>query len=295
MGRVRTAEDFNDVILAVRGTAPTRVRDVGAVVDGVEEPRTLSRFNGEKAISLLVRKQSGTNTVKVVRLSRRPPADAATLRRTTRVQTVRDQSRFIRRSFEEVQTHMILGGFLAALVVLFFIRNLRSAIIAAISIPTSIIATFSIMRALDFTLNNMTMLALSLSTGIVIDDALVVLENIYRYVEEEGRTAMEAAVEATREIGLAVMATTLSLVVIFLPVAFMQGRIGRLFFQFGITAACAILVSLLVALTLTPMLCSRFLKAPEENEGIGPGVLVFRGVERGYDCCACRPPPRWWC
>ncbi|MBP2671920.1 MAG: Acriflavin resistance protein, partial [candidate division NC10 bacterium] len=286
MGRVRTADDFHDVILAVRGTAPVRVRDVGAVVDGVEEPRTLSRFNGEKAISLLVRKQSGTNTVKVVEAVK---ADlrriAATLPPDFRVQTVRDQSRFIRRSFEEVQTHMILGGFLAALVVLFFIRNLRSAIIAAISIPTSIIATFSIMRVLDFTLNNMTMLALSLSTGIVIDDALVVLENIYRYVEEEGRTAMEAAVEATREIGLAVMATTLSLVVIFLPVAFMQGRIGRLFFQFGITAACAILVSLLVAFTLTPMLCSRFLKAPDENGGHPKSKesWFFRRVERGYD------------
>jgi hydrophobic/amphiphilic exporter-1 (mainly G- bacteria), HAE1 family len=286
MGRVRTADDFHDVILAVRGTAPVRVRDVGAVVDGVEEPRTLSRFNGEKAISLLVRKQSGTNTVKVVEAVKTDLRRiAATLPPDFKVQTVRDQSRFIRRSFEEVQTHMILGGFLAALVVLFFIRNLRSAIIAAISIPTSIIATFSIMRALDFTLNNMTMLALSLSTGIVIDDALVVLENIYRYVEEEGRTAMEAAVEATREIGLAVMATTLSLVVIFLPVAFMQGRIGRLFFQFGITAACAILVSLLVAFTLTPMLCSRFLKAPAENEGHRKSKesWFFRGVERGYD------------
>jgi len=286
MGRVRTADDFHDVILAVRGTAPVRVRDVGAVVDGVEEPRTLSRFNGEKAISLLVRKQSGTNTVKVVEAVKTDlQRIAATLPPDFKVQTVRDQSRFIRRSFEEVQTHMILGGFLAALVVLFFIRNLRSAIIAAISIPTSIIATFSIMRVLDFTLNNMTMLALSLSTGIVIDDALVVLENIYRYIEEEGRTAMEAAVEATREIGLAVMATTLSLVVIFLPVAFMQGRIGRLFFQFGITAACAILVSLLVAFTLTPMLCSRFLKAPAENEGHRKSKesWFFRGVERGYD------------
>jgi len=286
MGRVRTADDFHDVILAVRGTAPIRVRDVGAVVDGVEEPRTLSRFNGENAISLLVRKQSGTNTVKVVEAVKADLQQiAATLPPDFRVQTVRDQSRFIRRSFEEVQTHMILGGFLAALVVLFFIRNLRSAVIAAISIPTSIIATFSIMRALDFTLNNITILALSLSTGIVIDDALVVLENIYRYVEEEGRTAMEAAVEATREIGLAVMATTLSLVVIFLPVAFMQGRIGRLFFQFGITAACAILVSLLVAFTLTPMLCSRFLKAPDENGGHPKSKesWFFRGVERGYD------------
>ena len=286
MGRIRAAEEFSDIIVMKRSGAPIRIRDLGEVVDGVEEPRTISRFNGENAISLLVRKQSGTNTVKVVdavkaslqRIARGLPPDF-------KVQTVRDQSRFIRRSFEEVQTHMVLGGFLAALVVLFFIRNLRSAVIAAISIPTSIIATFTLMRALDFTLNNMTMLALSLSTGIVIDDALVVLENIYRYIEEEGRAPMEAAVEATREIGLAVVATTLSLVVIFVPVAFMQGRIGRLFFQFGITAACAVLVSLLVAFTLTPMLCSRFLKVPEANGGHGRSkeTWFFRHVEAGYD------------
>ncbi|HSC71230.1 MAG TPA: efflux RND transporter permease subunit, partial [Candidatus Methylomirabilis sp.] len=232
MGRVRTAEDFGDVIVSTKGGPPIRIRDLGAVLDGTEEPRTISRLNGGNAVSMLVRKQSGTNTVTVVdtvkkrlgEIARRLPPDY-------RVQTVRDQSRFIRRSFEEVQTHMIMGGFLAALVVLLFIRNLRSAIIAAISIPTSIVATFTIMRALDFTLNNMTMLGLSLSTGIVIDDALVVLENIFRYIEEEGRSPMEAAVEATREIGLAVMATTLSLVAVFVPVAFMQGRIGRLFFS----------------------------------------------------------------
>src|SRR5512139_558918 len=286
MARIRTAEDFGTVIVAARGGAPIRISDLGTVVDGTEEPRTISRFNGQNAVSLLVRKQSGTNTVKVVDLVKERLARiAATLPPDYRVQTVRDQSRFIRRSFEEVQTHMILGGFLAALVVLFFIRNLRSAVIAASSIPTSIIATFSIMRALDFTLNNMTMLALSLSTGIVIDDALVVLENIYRYIEEEGRTPMEAAVEATREIGTAVMATTLSLVVIFLPVAFMQGRIGRLFFSFGITAASAVLVSLLVAFTLTPMLCSRFLKVPEMNGAHRKSKEsgYFRIIERAYD------------
>ncbi len=286
MARVARAEDFGAVIVSAKAGTPIRIRDLGEVVDGTEEPRTISRFNRENAISMLVRKQSGTNTVKVVDAVKAHLAEISrTLPPDYKIQTVRDQSRFIRRSFEEVQTHMILGGFLAALVVFLFIRNLRSAIIAAISIPTSIIATFTIMRALDFSLNNMTMLALSLSTGIVIDDALVVLENIYRYIEEEGRGPMEAAVEATREIGLAVMATTLSLVVIFVPVAFMQGRIGRLFFSFGITAACAILVSLLVAFTLTPMLCSRFLKVPEA-EGThhrSKESRFFRVIEQGYD------------
>lgn len=286
MGRVRQAQEFGEVIVSTRTGTPLRIRELGSVVDGTEEPRTISRFNGENAVSLLVRKQSGTNTVKVVDMVRERLGEIArTLPPDYKVQTVRDQSRFIRRSFEEVQNHLVLGGFLAALVVLLFIRNLRSAIIAAVSIPTSIVATFSIMRALDFSLNNMTMLALSLSTGIVIDDAVVVLENIYRYVEEEGRSPMEAAVEATREIGLAVMATTLSLVVIFLPVAFMQGRIGRMFFSFGITAACAILVSLLVAFTLTPMLCSRFLKVREPNatHHRSKDSRFFRVIERAYD------------
>jgi len=286
MGRVQTAQDFGDLIVSTKTGAPIRIRDLGSVSDAAEEPRTVSRFNGENAVSLLVRKQSGTNTVRVVEMVKeRLDQIARTLPPDYKVRTVRDQSRFIRRSFEEVQTHMILGGFLAALVVFLFIRNLRSAIIAAISIPTSIISTFTIMWALGFTLNNMTMLGLSLSTGIVIDDALVVLENIYRYIEEEGRTPMEAAVEATREIGLAVMATTLSLVVIFVPVAFMQGRIGRLFFSFGITAACAILVSLLVAFTLTPMLCSRFLKEPDANgqHHRSKESRFFRIIELAYD------------
>jgi len=297
MARIQRAADFGDVIVATRAGAPIRIRDVGEVVDGTEEPRTISRFNGENAVSLLVRKQSGTNTVKVVDQVRERLAQiGALLPPDFKIQTVRDQSRFIRRSFEEVQTHMLLGGLLAALVVLLFIRSWRSALIAAISIPTSIIATFSLMRALDFTLNNMTMLALSLSTGLVIDDALVVLENIYRYIEEEGRTALEAAVEATHEIGLAVVATTLSLVVIFVPVAFMQGRIGRLFFSFGITAACAILVSLLVAFTLTPMLCSRFLKVQPARgaHAASRESRFFAGIERVYDrllrlCLAHRP------
>ncbi len=283
MGRVARARDFNQVIVAYVKGAPIKVSDLGYVVDGEEEPRTLSRLNGENAVSMLVRKQSGTNTVKVV------DAVKARLREIERelppgvkVQTTRDQSRFIRRSFEEVQTHLILGGFLASLVVLLFIRNLRSALIAAISIPTSIISSFTLMRYMEFTLNNMTMLALSLSTGIVIDDAIVVLENIYRYIEEKGYSPMEAARAATKEIGLAVMATTLSLVVIFLPVAFMSGIVGRFFYQFGITAATAVMVSLLVAFTLTPMLCSRILKVRNGGHRTSKESRFYRVIDRGY-------------
>jgi HAE1 family hydrophobic/amphiphilic exporter-1 len=286
MGRVEAVQDFERIIVADYRGAPVRVRDIGIVEDGTEEVRTLARLNGETAVALLVRKQSGTNTVKVVDdVKQRLARIAQTLPPDFQVRTVRDQSRFIKRSFEEVETHLILGGFLAALVVFFFIRDLRSALIAAVAIPTSLIATFTLMRALGFTLNNFTMLALSLSTGIVIDDAIIVLENIYRHVEEEGASPREAAVAATREIALAVSATTLSLVVIFVPVAFMQGRFGQLFYSFGLTAACAILVSLVVAFSLTPMLCSRYLRPGALGRHGSKAGFVFRHLSGGYDRC----------
>src|SRR3990172_3228427 len=200
------------------------------------------------------------------------------------MQGVRDQSRFIKRAITQVQEHLILGGVLASLIVLFFIRNLRTALIAALAIPASIISTFTIMRAAGFTLNNLTMLGLSISTGIVIDDAIIVLENIFRHMEEEGRPPLEAAVVGAKEIGLAVMATTLSLVVIFLPVAFMGGLVGRFWRSFGLTATFAILVSLLVAFTLTPMLSSRFLRPAHAGTGGGSKAgRLYALLEGGYE------------
>ncbi len=286
MGRVERAEDFRDIVVAVVRGAPVTIRDIGTVHDDVEESRTRSRLNGRNAVSLLVRKQSGTNTVQVVEAVQTKLAEIApTLPPDIRATPVRDQARFIRRSLEEVQVHLILGGILASLVVLLFIRNLRAAIIAAVSIPTSIIATFTLMRAWGFSLNNMTMLGLSLSTGIIIDDAIIVLENIFRYIEEEGYSPREAARAATREIGLAVMATTLSLVVIFLPVAFMSGVVGRFFFSFGITSATAILISMLVAFTLTPTMSARFLSGPEviRRGHASKESRFFRAISGAYD------------
>src|SRR5213075_3207689 len=169
-------------------------------------------------------------------------------------------------SIHSVEEHLIVGSFLAALVVLFFLANLRSTLIAAIAIPTSIIATFGMVWYMGFTLNSMTMLALTLAVGIVIDDAIVVLENIYRFVEEKGRPPAQAAVEATREIGLAVMATTLSLIAIFVPVGFMGGIVGRFMTSFGFTMSFAILVSLLVSFTLTPMLAARWIKTKDPKD-----------------------------
>ena len=184
-----------------------------------------------------------------------------------KVKISRDQSKFIRKSFEEIEHHLVIGGLLAAFVVFLFIRNLRVTVIAGIAIPISIIGTFTAMKILGFTLNNMTMLALSLATGIVIDDAIVVLENIFRYIEEKHMTPFDAAIHATAEIGLAVMATTLSLVVIFVPVAFMTGQVGQYFFSFGITAASAILISMFVSFTLTPALCAWWLRPQDAAAG----------------------------
>ena len=267
MGRLRDVREFQKIVLASQAGSVITLGDVARITDANEEVRSQTRLDGENAISMSIRKQSGSNTVTVVdRVMARVERIQTTLPSDIRVRATRDQSRFIRKSFEEIQHHLILGGLLAALVVLFFMRNWRVTVIAGLAIPISIIGTFSVMRALGFSLNNMTMLALSLATGIVIDDAIVVLENIFRYIEEKGATPREAAIKATQEIGLAVMATTLSLVVIFVPVAFMTGQVGRYFYSFGITSATAIMLSMFVSFTLTPALCAGWLRAEDAHK-----------------------------
>jgi hydrophobic/amphiphilic exporter-1 (mainly G- bacteria), HAE1 family len=287
LGRITNSQDFNKVIVATLGSAPVRISDIGYVEDGVEEQRTLARLDGNEAVVLEIRKQSGTNTIEVVgNVKERLKEIQLLLPPDFKIEIIRDQSRFIKGSFEAIKEHLILGGFLAALVVLFFMNNFRSTLIASIAIPTSIISTYALMYAMDFTLNSMTMLGLVLSVGIVIDDAIVVLENIFRYIEEKKMSPRQAAIEATREIGLAVMATTLSLIIIFLPVAFMGGIVGRFMRSFGLTTAFAIGISLLVSFTLTPMLCSRFLKrVSDEKGGEGHGSkysFFYKIIDHGY-------------
>ena len=270
MGRLRSVEEFQKIVLAYKEGSAITLGDVARVSDSNEEARSQTRLDGENAVSLSIRKQTGTNTVTVVdRVLERLERIQATLPADISVKPRRDQSRFIRKSFEEIQMHLVLGGLLAAVVVFLFIRNLRVTVIAALAIPTSIVGTFLAMRFLDFTLNNMTMLALSLATGIVIDDAIVVLENIFRHIEEKGASPQQAAIEGTAEIGLAVMATTLSLVVIFVPVAFMTGQVGRYFYSFGITSATAIMLSMFVSFTLTPALCAWWLRPQDAKSGHG--------------------------
>src|SRR5438093_108682 len=238
MGRIEHVPDFNDLIVAHVGDRPLRVRDLGWAEDGVVEPRTLARLNGENAVQLVVRKQSGTNTVEVIdRVKAELARLKAALPDDVEMRVIRDQSRFIKASLDTVRLHLWLGAALVAFTVLLFMRDWRSTLVAGIAIPTSIVSTFTFMRYMGFTLNNLTMLGLVLAVGIVIDDAVVVLENIFRHVEEQGESPMRAASTATAEIALAVMATTLSLVIIFLPVAFMAGRVGRFFHSFGFTLA----------------------------------------------------------
>ena len=266
VGRVPRVKDFEDVIVATRdakdgGRYPVRVKDVARVDDGWEEQRGLSRLDGDVAVSLVVQKQSGGNTVAVAdavkaRLEKIRPTLPADLR----VEVIRDQSKFIKGSIEEVKFHLVLAAFLVSGVILLFIRDWRTTLIAATAVPTSIVGTFALMDLMGFSLNNMTLLGLILAVGIVIDDAVVVLENVFRHMELYGQSGREAASSATREIALAVLATTLSLAVIFAPIAFMSGQVGRFFNSFGFVVGFAILLSMGVSFTLTPMLCARFLR-----------------------------------
>jgi HAE1 family hydrophobic/amphiphilic exporter-1 len=284
MGRLATVADFSKIILSQQNGMVVTLGDVANVKDTVQEVRQIARLDGQDSISLDVRKQTGSNTVAVVdtvlsRLEQIKPSLPTDLVIATR----RDQSIFIRRSIEDIQHHLVLGSLLAAIVVFLFLRNFRSTIIAATAIPVSLIATFTVMKIFGFTLNNMTLLALSLATGIVIDDAIVVLENVFRYVEEKGVTPREAAAEATNEIGLAVMATTLSLVVIFLPVVFITGTIGQYLFSFGMVSAAAIMFSMFVSFTLTPALCSMWLRSTDAGHTSSKDRGFYAAMDRGYD------------
>jgi len=283
-GRVNSVPEFDGIVVATRAGAQITLAQVGRAEDGTEEAETAGNVDGKSAVILAVQRQSGTNTVAVVdEVTKRLNAMRSRLPAGYKLEIVRDQSDFIKDSVKTVQEHLIVGAILAALVVLLFLRNWRSTLIAAIAIPASIISTFALMSAMGFTLNLLTLLALTLAVGIVIDDAIVVLENIYRHMEEKGLSPFEAAIEGTREIGLAVLATTLSLVAVFLPVAFMGGIVGRFMYSFGLTMAFSILVSLLVAYTLTPMMSSRWLWVNKEGRHSSKDSRFFRLLDNGYE------------
>jgi HAE1 family hydrophobic/amphiphilic exporter-1 len=283
LGRYESANRFNELVIDVRDGYPIRIKDVGVAEEGVEDQRSLARQDGRPAVALFVRKQTGSNTVSVVdNVKARIESLKASLPGDMVLESVSDQSVFIKRSIDEVKTHLLLAGLLVSITILAFIRDWRTTLIATSAIPASIITTFALMDGMGFTLNNITMLALVLAIGIVIDDAVVVHENIFRHMEENGEDAMTASFKGTSEIALAVLATSFSLVVIFVPVAFMEGQVGRLFNSFGLTIAFAILVSLFVSFTLTPMLCSRFLKIEDPSKHSSKSGFIWKIVEKSY-------------
>jgi HAE1 family hydrophobic/amphiphilic exporter-1 len=288
-GRVASVPAIERIVLREDKGHPTRVGDVAQVEDGAEELASYAAEDGRTTVVLSVRKQSGQNTVAVVDAIReRLTTIEQSLPRGCSLNVVRDNSQVIRTSLNAVKEHLVLGALLAALVVLLFLGDVRSTFIAALAIPISIIGTFALMWMIGFTLNMITLLALALAVGIVIDDAIVVLENITRYVQEKRQKPFVAAVLATRDIGLAVLATTLSLLAVFLPVAFMSGIIGRFFQSFGLTMAFAITVSLFVSFSLTPMLAARMLSPAVEGEEIKRSRLerlvdgFYMPIERVY-------------
>ncbi|MFQ5742162.1 MAG: efflux RND transporter permease subunit [Acidobacteriota bacterium] len=262
LGRIGAVDQFAHIVVATVAGTPVTIDDIGQVEDTVEEPRTGAWLDGHEAVVLDVRRQSGQNTIRVIEaIKAKLNQVRSVLPASVRTVVTRDDSRFIYASIASLEEHLFWGSLLASLVVMFFISDLRAVVIASLAIPASIVSSFTLMRALGFTLNNMTLLGLTLAVGIVIDDAIVVLENIFRYMEERGKSPFEAAIQGTREVTLAVLATTLSLVVIFLPIAFMTGYAHSFINPFGWTMAFSIMVSMFVSFTLTPMLSSRFLKA----------------------------------
>jgi len=272
LGRMASPAQFNDIIIANVNGSPIRLKDVGRVEDSYPENTSWNLVHGKQAVVLSIQRQFGANTLEMIAaVKAKLRAIQGTLPPGTFVEIIRDNSRFIKASVASLEEHLLFGSVLASLVVLLFIRNWRPVLIASLAIPTSIVATFTLLRAMNFTLNNMTLLGLTLAVGIVIDDAIVVLENIVRYIEEKHFEPKQAAIEATKEIMLAVMATTLSLVIIFVPIAFTTGYARRYLNQFGFTMAFAVIVSMVVSFTLTPMLSSRLLKRLANKRAVEEG------------------------
>jgi HAE1 family hydrophobic/amphiphilic exporter-1 len=268
LGRLNSIQGFRDIVLKTsEGGGTVRLSDVAIIRDSAARQSSAAELNGKPTLQIVIRKQSGTNALAVISdVKSRLKEIEKTLPPGYKMTITDDQSEYIEAAVHAVEEHLILGAFLATLVVLLFLWSWRSTIIAAVAIPTSLISTFGVMWILGFSLNMITLLALTLAVGIVIDDAIVVLENIYRLMDEEDMPPFQAAIEGTREIGLAVLASTLSLVAVFLPVAFMSGIVGRFMNSFGVTMAAAILVSLLVSFSLTPTMSARMLKKSGEDE-----------------------------
>ena len=282
-GEFQTVDEIEQVILRSNGGSTVRIRDVGRVVDGFEERTSTTRLNGADAVSFSIKKQSGANTAAIAErvhatLDRLRPNFPA-----LRINAVHDDAEFIRENVRQVRDAIVFGALMAVVVIFVFMRDWRSTLITALALPTSVVSTFFFMYLAGFTINIMTLMALSLVIGILIDDAVVVRENIFRHMEH-GEDAMTAARRGTAEIGLAVMATTFTILAVFLPVGFMTGIVGQFFKSFALTIAFAVAMSLLVAFTLDPMLSSRFVRLIPREERMRTRLgRLFERMGRGYD------------
>ncbi len=278
-GQLFKAADYRSIVVAYRGGSPVRLEDLGEVLDSVENIKSAGWYNNTRGIVLAIQRQPGTNTIEVVdNVKKLLPSFRDQIPAAVELNVLFDRSQLIRESMHDVKFTLVLTIALVILVIFLFLRNLSATIIPSLAVPISIIGTFSVMMMMGFSLNNISMMALTLSVGFVVDDAIVMLENIVRHMEN-GETAREAAFKGSREIGFTIISMTISLVAVFIPVLFMGGIIGRLLHEFAVTISAAILVSCLVSLTLTPMLCSRFLKPPKTAEH-GKLYLLF---ERFFD------------
>ncbi|TLD70371.1 acriflavine resistance protein B [Phragmitibacter flavus] len=284
------AEPYNDLILAYRNGAPIRVRDVGRAIEGPEQARSAALINNQRGVGIMIRKQADANVIDTIASIREKlPELQASIPPALNLEILSDRSRTIRSSVEEVQFHLVLTMVLVTLVVFLFLRNLRATLIASAVVPISIIATFAIMKVLGFSLNNLSLMALTISVGFVIDDAIVMLENIYRHMEE-GMSPRDAAFKGAGEIGFTIISITLSLIAVFIPVLLMGGIVGRLFREFAVTVSIATLVSGFVSLTFVPMMCAQFLhphKTPDAKTLRGKFDTLlenfFRRIESLYE------------
>jgi multidrug efflux pump len=281
LGELKTPDEFAELVVSNANGVLVKLKDLGRVELGAEDERSALRFKGTSAVAIGVIRQSKANIIQVADAIRHElPKIQESLPPGVKLDIAFDESIFVSRSIQEAQETLILAAVLVVIIIFVFLRNLRATIIPGLAIPTSIVATFAIMYFLGFSINNFTLLALTLAIGIVVDDAIIVLENAYRHQEELGESPEEAATNGTREIGFAVIATTISLVAVFTPLAFLKGSTGRLFNEFGIAVAGSVVISGFVALTLTPMLCAKILRVPQRH-----GTL-YRALESGFNALA---------
>ncbi|MBX7223877.1 MAG: efflux RND transporter permease subunit [Blastocatellia bacterium] len=284
-GQLFNAAEFGQLIVTYRNGAPVRLRDVAAVQDSVENDKVASFFNGERSMTIAVQRQPGTNTIEVVdAVKKLLPEFRSQLPASVRLNVLFDRTVSIRESFHDVQFTLLLTIALVVMVIFLFLRNLWATVISSLSVPTSILATFAAMYVLGYSLNNLSLMALTLSVGFVVDDAIVMLENVVRRMEH-GEDAMTATLRGSREVGFTIISMTISLVAVFIPILFMGGIVGRLFREFAVTISIAVLVSAFVSLSLTPMMCARVLTPHQEQQGwfFRLTEAVFTGTLRGYE------------